>query len=280
MVYFNLVILPARTWLSLLCVTGDAGGGIQPIDSAIKDKIHQLVGEGVSTLTEMKQLLCYYVKNELFRGRETPPETNRAFYPRDSVIKNHIHLSRSAERALRMDQENFSNLIASWQNDADGDAFYYRMKEAVAELADAGECESASTDVQAATDTDAGSMVFVYQNQFQRDLIQKYGNVLMVVDSTSKLIKAASQLYTISVKTTVVDLAVVAVIVAEKESAKSVAEALAILRQWAPQWKPAIAMADFSAPVMAALEETFPGGSASDILFLNPLTNVSRGVRI
>ena len=53
------------------------------------EKIHQLVNEGVTVVSEMKHALDHYVKNDLCQ--DSPPDPNdRAYHPSNNDIKNHM----------------------------------------------------------------------------------------------------------------------------------------------------------------------------------------------
>lgn len=68
----------------------------------------------------------------------------------------------------------------------------------------------------------------------------------------------ALPLFFLCVKTNV-GYQVVGVFVVQHEDIESIKEALAILRQWNPEWKPKNFMADFAEEEIQAIESTFPG---------------------
>ena len=51
----------------------------------------------------------------------------------------------------------------------------------------------------------------------------------------------------------------VAVFLASDEKASTIEEALRIISQWCPEWKPKSVMSDFSEAQIAAVKAVFPG---------------------
>ena len=62
--------------------------------SKLVEKIHQLVSEGVTVVSEMRRALNHYVKNDLCQ--DSPPDPNdHAYHPSNNDIKNHIYQAKS-----------------------------------------------------------------------------------------------------------------------------------------------------------------------------------------
>ena len=102
------------------------------------------------------------------------------------------------------------------------------------------------------------SLLFVYQAKWQKRLLLKYGNELSLLDATYKTTRYALPLFFLVVKTNV-DYQVVATFVTENESTESIVEALQVIKQWNPTYKPRYFMTDYSKEEIAALEDVFPG---------------------
>ena len=60
------------------------------MDPRIAAKIHYLVGRGIINVNEMRHHLREYLTNDLFRGQELPPTSNRRFWPSRKDLRNHI----------------------------------------------------------------------------------------------------------------------------------------------------------------------------------------------
>ena len=93
---------------------------------------------------------------------------------------------------------------------------------------------------------------------WQRRLLERYGNDICLLDATHKTTRYALPLFFLAVKTNV-DYQVVGSFVTQDESTESVKEALAVIREWNPNWNPTFFMTDFSVQEITAIEETFPG---------------------
>ena len=83
--------------------TGGIYGMTQKVHPKLVEKIHQLVSEGVTGVSEMKRALGHYVKYDLCW--DSPPDPNdRAYHPSKNDIKNHIHRAKSRIQLSKIDQ--------------------------------------------------------------------------------------------------------------------------------------------------------------------------------
>ena len=94
--------------------TGGVYGMAQKVHPKLLEKIHQLVSEGVTVVSEMKRALDHYVKYELCRD-SLPDPNNHAYYPTNNDIKNHIYRAKSKLQLSKFDQENLRLKINEWQ---------------------------------------------------------------------------------------------------------------------------------------------------------------------
>jgi hypothetical protein len=62
-----------------------------PVATEVIQKIHELVGNGVDAVDEMRRAINQYVRSELFRDKQAPQPTNRAYYPSDQDFRNHMY---------------------------------------------------------------------------------------------------------------------------------------------------------------------------------------------
>lgn len=114
--------LPFLNFISLFKVAGI----IQNIDSRIITKIHQLVGEGVKNVKEMKKHIAIFVKNDLFRGKQQPLKTNRRFNPSKNTIRNHMYKASVKLRFSKIDQANLEFKVNEWKEKNSADSFFFR----------------------------------------------------------------------------------------------------------------------------------------------------------
>ena len=94
--------------------TGGVYGMAQKVHPKLLEKIHQLVSEGVTVVSEMKRALNHYVKYELCHD-SLPDPNDRAYHPTNNDIKNHIYRAKSKLQLSKFDQENLSLKINEWQ---------------------------------------------------------------------------------------------------------------------------------------------------------------------
>ena len=87
--------------------------------------------------------------------------------------------------------------------------------------------------------------------------MQRYANNVTLLDATYKTTKYDLSLFFVCVKTNV-GYSVVAEFVIQSETAQQISEALAILKQWNPHWKPSFFIIDYSEAELGAIEEVFP----------------------
>ena len=71
---------------------------MNPLNKDIRTKIAELVGEGVSSVTEMRRHIRMYVEKELFDGGSVPPVTDAAYHPKEETIRKHMYLAQQKLR--------------------------------------------------------------------------------------------------------------------------------------------------------------------------------------
>lgn len=101
------------------------------------------------------------------------------------------------------------------------------------------------------------SLLQVHQEDWQRDLLAKYGSSICMLDATYKTTKYDLALYFVAVRTNV-GYSIVAEFVVQSERACYLAEALDMLRKWNPSWCPQYWMTDYSEAEQLALQKVFP----------------------
>ena len=108
--------------------------------------------------------------------------------------------------------------------------------------------------------------LFVHQTTWQRRLLSN-GNDVCLLDAMYKTTRCALPLSFLAVKTNV-DYQVVASFVLQDESTDSIKEALQVIKEWNPDWRPSFFMTDFCGEEIHAVEETFPGTTKLSIFHL------------
>ncbi len=207
------------------------------IDDRVVNHVNFLVDEGVYNVGEVKRNIRMFVK-ELFTDNTLPGITTRKFYPSRADIRKMIYRQRQRLANGLVDEQLLAAKVAQWQQNAPGSKFLLRH---------------ACTDVQSRQ-----TFLFVYQADWQRRLLLRYGNDLVLLDATYKTTQYALPLFFLCVKTNV-GYCVVGTFIVQNEDTFAVSEALQILRDTNQDWKPAAFMIDASEVEMNAIATVFPG---------------------
>ena len=203
----------------------------------------------------MKRHLRHYLKNDLFVGMTPPPITNRRYHPKDVDTRNHMYKATVKQMLSKVDQENLEKKIKQWRQENSEDLFFFRpCSIAPAEVA-CGETSDAGIHVDANV---TQNLLFAHQTAWQRYLISRYGNEIMLLHATYKTMRYELPLFFLVVKTNV-NYVVVGSFVTQNETTASIKEALRIFRDWNPTWQPKFFMTDFCSEEINAIESTFEG---------------------
>ena len=176
---------------------------------------------------------------------------------RATVQKRHSHI----------DQENLELKIKEWEKESPDDNFFFRPYTHVSNSRDDGAGDDDEDDENESCDDDiveikqeqhSNNLLVVHQAQWQRQILEKYGSDICLLDATYKTSRYALPVFFMCVKTNV-DYCVVASFVTQQENADSIWEALRILQGWNPTWNPDFFMVDFCEAEINAIERTFPG---------------------
>ena len=96
----------------------------------------------------------------------------------------------------------------------------------------------------------------MYQEPWQKRLLLRYENELVLLDATYRTTCYSLPLLILVVKTNI-DYQFAGAFAPENESEKSITEALRILKQWNPEFKPKYFMTDYSTEEIGALKTVF-----------------------
>ena len=94
-----------------------------------------------------------------------------------------------------------------------------------------------------------------------KQLQERYGNTMSMMDATYKTMKYELALFFLCVRTNV-GYSVVAEFIVQEESAEKIAEALGVIKQWNPSWNPSFFMTDYSEAELLAIEQVFPSAKS------------------
>ena len=189
----------------------------------------------------MKRSLKYYVDNILSNELgQKPAIYDRAFYPLNSDIRNHICMAKKALGLSKFDQENLKLKINEWKKTKSDSWFYFRPYQ-VAENPEVDSldcCDSANVPVNIEKCLPLEKpILYVHQDLWQKNLLLRYGNLLTLMDATYKTTKYSVPLFFLCVKTNV-SYTVVGEFIVQSEDCENIFEALSVISSWSPDWKP------------------------------------------
>lgn len=167
--------------------TGQSSNAVfsQKLHPKVTSKITEMVHSGITETAEVKRSLKYYlyvdsiVSKEL---RQKPALCDRAFYPLNSDIRNHICMAKKALDLSKFDQENLKLKIDEWKRTKSHSQFYFRPYQvAVHSKADSlDSCGSANASVNTEGSLQLEKpILYVHQDQWQNDLLLRYGKFLL-----------------------------------------------------------------------------------------------------
>jgi len=177
-----------------------------------------------------------------------------------------LTISKLASRYSKIDQEKLFDVLGALKRSDDsvllmpsnvrtqsdivvGSQHVARLK--AAELCDV-------EDAECKIEVPNSDLMFVYQSTEMKRLYRRYGNLMVVVDAVYRGGRYALPVFFVLVRTNV-NYQVVAVIVLQQETQRSLVNALQVIRRWNPDVSPRYALIDLSEEELAAIQETFPG---------------------
>ena len=211
---------------------GDESGMAQRVHPIVSRKIELLVREGAANPQEVRRVLREYVKSEL--KENCPKYTNRSYFPTLEDIRNHIYTAKQGLEFSKFDQDNLKAKIENWEQNGSKASHFFRpymcMKEDSTEI--------------------ISELLWVHQEEWQKELMCKYGNCISLIDATYKTTQYDLPLFFICVRTNV-GYCTVAEFVTQRESTSSIGEA------WNPTWNPPVVLCDYSEAEISAIKNAF-----------------------
>ena len=240
--------------------TGSSGGFAQRIHPLLSEKISELVAAGITETNEVRRSLRFYVTNTLCKelGYQTK-QSDRALYPTTTDIRNHVYSAKKALELSKLDQENTRLKIERWQSTNAEASYFFRpfvLQEGEPSVKEA-ETEAKQQPGLTCTQT----LLVVHQEKWQKQLLERYGSTMSMLDGTYKTTKYELALFFLCVRTNV-GYSVVAEFIVQEESAERIAEALDIIKEWNPSWNPSFFMTDYSEAELLAIEQAFPSAKS------------------
>ena len=227
--------------------TGITSGMAQKVNPTVANKVEEFVKEGMTDPSEVQRALRSFIKSCIFEN--APHPLDRAYYPTLDDIRNHIYRAKTALQLSKFDQQNLKLLIKDWQTTQPLPSHYFRPYK----------CLNSDEQQYSGVNSNplqANEFLWVHQEQWQKDLLSRYGNQISLMDATYRTMKYDLPLFFICVKTNC-NYMVVAEFIVGSESVEAIVEPLKILQTWNPSWNPQYFITDYSDAEIAALEEVF-----------------------
>ena len=259
---------------------GEVGGFAQKLHPLMSVKISEMVSAGITNVTDIKRSLKWYVQHDLKDELgDIPKSTDRSFYPTDNDIRNHVYIAKKATEFSKLDQEQLQCKLKKWKETFPNQNAFYRPCLQVKEEHPNPEIASSSSDSKVISqncqifDGNSGienmctssttslvdssqNFLLVLQDEWQKKLLERYGNTICLIDATYKTTQYDLPLYFICVKTNV-GYIIVAEFIVQSEEHENIQEALEVLKSWNPNWCPPFFMCDYSEAELLALEGAF-----------------------
>ena len=131
--------------------------------------------------TNMSQINRENLWTSYWRGnrcsRETKPQlTDQTYFPTTVDVHNHVYKSQCVCHLSKLDQENLQLKVDQLRKDSPGSSFFFRPFKGWRR--DGGTQESFEQ-----------NLLYVHQEPWQKDLSNRYGNTISLMDATYKATK-------------------------------------------------------------------------------------------
>ena len=130
--------------------------------------------------------------------------------------------------------------------------FHYRPYKEIKQEDD-NDCTFGAADEQQAAFSQ--TLLYVNQEQWQQQLLRRYGNTIVLIDATYKT-KYELRMFFVTVKTNV-GYTPIADFVVQSETSDQIEEASNVIASWNPDWNPPYFMTDYSDAETTAIDSIF-----------------------
>ena len=151
----------------------------QRVNPQIAQKISELVQDGIIDTQEVRKVLNHYVCTVLCH--ENPPDSDdRAYFPVNRDLKNHIYKAKKAHELSKLDQHNLAKKINDWKKSYPNSEHFFHPYVSTKEESSEEEKNFELEDELEQT------LLWVHQTKWQKDILTKYGNTMILMDATYK----------------------------------------------------------------------------------------------
>lgn len=201
---------------------------------------------------ELKRKTEQFITDELFAGRRLPTQFNRRFSLTRQDYALLVCQDLSLRSRLRCDDERVIEKLSSWQTLHADDRFLFRPYSTAS-----APFPLVDEDRFVISGSGHEGFLFIYQSRWQKYLLSRYGG-LCLLEAASRTAKYPVPLYFLYVRTNA-DYIVVASMITQYEDDQTIAQALGVISEWNPDWKPWSFMVDCGDTEVTAVKHVFAG---------------------
>ena len=188
--------------------TGEGVAGFsQRMNEKVATKISEIVADGITDIPPVRSLLRHYVMHDLCK--DNPPNPNdRAYFPLDNDLRNHIYMAKRAIQLSCLDQENAMLKIEQWRKtEPESTHFFMSIWKSVQgkQLHHLKTKKNGGENSNTVNETGSykQQLLWLHQTNWQKQLLVRYENVISLIDATYKTTKYELALFFICVRTNV-----------------------------------------------------------------------------
>ena len=100
---------------------------MKQIHPSVVQKINEIVSRGITKAHEVQLLLEEFVRTEFPDIETRPNKGDRAWYPSEQDVRNHVYMSALKQKFSEIDQVNLEECIKKWKEEDPDRKFYFRM---------------------------------------------------------------------------------------------------------------------------------------------------------
>ncbi|XP_030835422.1 uncharacterized protein LOC579416 [Strongylocentrotus purpuratus] len=230
-------------------IQGQFAGMREPVDPLVREKVSELVRNGITKVPEIQKAVRAFVVKELFPNQTPPPTIRRRYHPSPRDIKNMTYgAKKKVNRHKRKDQaaeeppDNLDELATKKMED-----------HSESKIVPARNYETPPSQ----EDFGNKSVLFCHQTREQQRLLGIYGSMI-VMDIVYRSATLPTDVVFLFVRTNV-DFQLVAGFVGDAGTTEAVEEGFMVMKEWNPDWTPEFFVMDHKLEMMEMVKRVFPG---------------------
>ena len=205
-----------------------------PHTCRVVDEIERLACLGTPPGVLVQQLSAFSSQLVKADAVNTDPNADTRYFPTERTIRNIAGRAIAKLRYHKYDQPAVEEFVKQRMAAFPDESWFFRPS------------------------TADSKFLLVHQTPTMRSMLQKYGSVIAGMDATYKVTKWQHPCFLVTVVTNHGHGFPAALFFVEQETGEAIAEALRVLRDWNPEWKPEYIMLDKSDQEINAVHNVLP----------------------